>query len=453
MTTTTKEKRRARISLEEHPAFTGDVWNIPRGMIRPSPLNPRQAYDQAQLEELAASIASDGVIQPLIVRPVPGGDYEIIAGHRRYRAAEIAGLDRIPCIVRDVPDDAVVVRMMLAENIRRSDLNAIEEAAGIRTVLERGVTQAEVARDLGWTQPTVAKRMMLLDLPGPVQEMIRKGKLTASHGLALHSLADWPDACTELAQKAVAKKTPSRELERNPLSHAAGLVAIRHLPKSRIGEEWVSGWKECVECPHRRAGEYTSDWCLNPECLDALQDRATATKASALQAALREHAVARGEDPATVPEVPQYAEPFYELPQLRHSGHCYACDKDCPHRKPVVCAGVVEWICDAPPEVVRANQEALVAEDARRRAERSAARLAEARRLAEIGMSDPAALLHALACDRLDPSELPDAVPAPDLSDGMGVIRYLATISAYGWYSHSRTYLVTLAGDGESEDE
>jgi ParB family chromosome partitioning protein len=159
------------------------VW-IPIEDLHPNPHQPRKDFDQEKLEELATSIKQYGIIQPLIVMTKNEG-YEIIAGERRYRAAQIAGIEKLPCLRRNLAPREVT-EISLIENIQRADLHAIEEAEAYSKLLtEFGYTQEQLAQKLGKSRPYIANALRLLSLPEVVQNMIREGKLTAGHGRAL----------------------------------------------------------------------------------------------------------------------------------------------------------------------------------------------------------------------------------------------------------------------------
>ena len=160
--------------------------------ISPSPSQPRRTFTDSALDELAASIREKGIIQPLILRKDPRNPdrYEIVAGERRWRAAQRAQLHEVPAIVRDL-DDAEVLEIAIVENIQRADLNAMEEAAGYRQLMERfGHTQEALSRALGKSRSHVANLLRLLALPDAVQELVRKGELSAGHARALVTAAD-----------------------------------------------------------------------------------------------------------------------------------------------------------------------------------------------------------------------------------------------------------------------
>ncbi|MEZ5926224.1 MAG: ParB/RepB/Spo0J family partition protein [Hyphomicrobiaceae bacterium] len=177
--------------------------------IRSSTLNPRQSFDEAELDELAASIRERGLVQPIIVRPVSGGTYEIVAGERRWRAAQRAGLGSVPVIVREL-NDKEVLELAIIENVQRSDLNAIDEARGYRELIDRfGYNQDELAQIIGKSRSHLANTVRLLKLPERVQQLLQDGKLSAGHGRALVGRDD----AEKLAETVVSKGLSVREVE------------------------------------------------------------------------------------------------------------------------------------------------------------------------------------------------------------------------------------------------
>jgi ParB family chromosome partitioning protein len=183
---------------------------IPIAFIRPSPRNPRRAYDDADLADLAQSIREKGVVQPLIVRPLPGADvYEIIAGERRWRAAQKAGLHDVPVVVREASDKEAL-ELALIENVQRADLNALEEALGYQRLIDdHQFTQAALAETIGKSRSHIANTLRLLKLPEPVQAFIRDGKLSAGHARAL---VTHPDPVTA-ARRIVSEGLSVRDTE------------------------------------------------------------------------------------------------------------------------------------------------------------------------------------------------------------------------------------------------
>jgi ParB family chromosome partitioning protein len=179
--------------------------------IRPNPRQPRRAFDEAELEELAASIAEVGVLQPILVRSAEGG-YELVAGERRLRAAQRAGLDEVPVMVVET-DEGGSLERALVENLHRSNLNPIEEASGYRELMrETGLSQEELAAKLHRDRSTIAHSLRLLDLPSSIQRQLIEGRLSGGHGRALHALNGHPfqDRAT---QRAVGEGQSVRDTE------------------------------------------------------------------------------------------------------------------------------------------------------------------------------------------------------------------------------------------------
>jgi ParB family chromosome partitioning protein len=180
--------------------------------IHPSTGQPRTIFDGARLDELAASIKTQGIIQPLIVRLRAGGGYELIAGERRWRAAQRAGLHEVPVVVRDVaPTQAF--EMALVENLQREDLNPLEEAAGYeRLVSEFGYTQEQLSERVGKDRSTVANALRLLRLPAGVRDLLAEGKLSMGQARALLGL-ETPAAIERVARLAIARELSVRRVE------------------------------------------------------------------------------------------------------------------------------------------------------------------------------------------------------------------------------------------------
>jgi ParB family chromosome partitioning protein len=192
--------------------------HLPVDKLEPNPQQPRLDFKKEELDSLADSIRQKGVIQPLIVRRKPGRDiYEIVAGERRWRAAQLAQLHEVPVVVRDL-NDTEVLEVAIIENIQRADLNAIEEALGFRQLMTRfGHTQEKLAEALSKSRSHVANLLRLLTLPEDVQEMIREGALSAGHARAL---VGSPNA-SALAAQIVARKLSVRETEKLMKAEAA----------------------------------------------------------------------------------------------------------------------------------------------------------------------------------------------------------------------------------------
>lgn len=182
---------------------------LPVEKLQPNPEQPRKDFDQAALEALADSLRQKGVIQPLVVR-TKGDHYEIVAGERRWRAAQIAQLHEVPVVIREL-DDTEVLEIAIIENIQREDLNAIEEALGLRQLIDRfGHTQEKVAEALSKSRSHVTNLLRLLNLPGDVQKMVREGALSAGHARALITAPD----PLRLAQTVIARGLSVRETEK-----------------------------------------------------------------------------------------------------------------------------------------------------------------------------------------------------------------------------------------------
>jgi ParB family chromosome partitioning protein len=186
--------------------------DLPIDALQPGKYQPRTRMDQEALGDLAASIKAQGVMQPILVRPVADERYEIIAGERRWRAARIAGLGTVPALVRDVPDRQALA-VSLIENIQREDLNPLEEAVGIqRLVQEFGMTHATAAEALGRSRSGVTNLLRLLDLAPPVRELLADGRLDMGHARALLALP--LPRQIELAREAAERQLSVRDVER-----------------------------------------------------------------------------------------------------------------------------------------------------------------------------------------------------------------------------------------------
>lgn len=193
------------------PAEARAPRTLPIALLRPNPFQPRDHFDPEQLEELAASIRDKGIIQPIIVRPVPGqsDEYQIVAGERRWRAAQKARLHEVPVVIRAFTD-AEALEVALIENIQRADLNAIEEARGYRQLIEKfNYTQEALGQTIGRSRSHIANTLRLLQLPQTVQDYIFAGKLSAGHARALVGAPD-PEA---MAKELIDGRANVREAE------------------------------------------------------------------------------------------------------------------------------------------------------------------------------------------------------------------------------------------------
>lgn len=182
--------------------------------IEPNRDQPRKSFGEEALRQLAESIKENGILQPLMVRPMSGRDhYQLVAGERRWRAARMAGLSEVPVIIRDL-DDLQVTAIALIENLQREDLNPVEEAEGYRTLMETfNLTQEEAAKKVGKSRPTVTNALRLLNLPEQVLTMVKKGDLSQGHARAFLAM-DNQDDIKQLANETITKGLSVREVER-----------------------------------------------------------------------------------------------------------------------------------------------------------------------------------------------------------------------------------------------
>ena len=246
--------------------------------LHPNPDQPRRAFDPQALEDLAASIAKKGVIQPLIVRsdPARAGHYEIVAGERRWRASQVAGLHQVPVLVRDF-SDSEVLEVAIIENIQRADLNAIDEAAAYRQLMDRfGHTQEQIATGLGKSRSHIANLLRLLTLPESVQGLVSDGRLSAGHARTLVGAAD-PMALARqiivkglsvrqaelLAKKASNKAEESENKSNSKPERDADTIAIE--------QELAETLKMGVSIKHE-AGKESGEITLRYRNLDQLDD-------------------------------------------------------------------------------------------------------------------------------------------------------------------------------------
>ncbi|HEY4998371.1 MAG TPA: ParB/RepB/Spo0J family partition protein, partial [Usitatibacter sp.] len=206
-----------------------ELAQLPVGALRPGKYQPRTRMDEVSLAELADSIRSRGVIQPIVVRPVGDSQYEILAGERRWRAARIANLERIPALIREVPDEAAL-GIGLIENIQREDLNPIEEASGLKRLIDEfKLTHEEVARAIGRSRVGVTNLLRLLELAPAVQAMVQDGAIDMGHARALLALSKARQV--EIAREVAEKGLSVRETERLVQEvHAAPKTSAHHVP-------------------------------------------------------------------------------------------------------------------------------------------------------------------------------------------------------------------------------
>lgn len=181
--------------------------------LEPNKNQPRKNFDKEALEQLATSIRENGVLQPLLVRPLATGNYQIIAGERRWRASKIAGLSEVPVVIRDDLSEEQVMQIALIENLQRENLNPIEEALGYKELIDNyNMTQDQLAKSLGKARSSIANSLGLLTLPKSVKDLLQQGELSAGHCKALKSIKD-PALMTEIAYRAADGELSVRSIE------------------------------------------------------------------------------------------------------------------------------------------------------------------------------------------------------------------------------------------------
>jgi ParB family transcriptional regulator, chromosome partitioning protein len=196
----------------EQSAASASFQDVPIGLISPNPYQPRRAFDEESLSGLAESIKGVGLLQPVLLRPVDGGRFELIAGERRWRAAKRAGLALVPAIVRDTENSAAL-EQAIVENLHRQDLNALEEAAAYRQLLDDfSLTHEQVSQRVGKSRSAVTNTIRLLGLPAPVQQLVRAGTLSAGHARTLLALES-ATAQEQMARRVITEQLSVRVLE------------------------------------------------------------------------------------------------------------------------------------------------------------------------------------------------------------------------------------------------
>ncbi len=216
----------ALLGSYEPTAEKDELRQLPLDLLRRGKYQPRTHMDPAALEELAASIKAQGVVQPIVVRALPNGEYEIVAGERRWRAAQLAGLDSIPAVVRKIPDEAAIA-IALIENIQRENLNPVEEANALQRLIDEfGMTHQQVAEAVGRSRAAVTNLLRLLTLLPEVREMLEQARMDMGHARALLALEG--SAQSKAAHQVVEKGLSVRETEnlvRRLLTRSAGHAA------------------------------------------------------------------------------------------------------------------------------------------------------------------------------------------------------------------------------------
>jgi ParB family chromosome partitioning protein len=225
----------AILAVSDDAGDGGELREIAVELIAPNPHQPRERFDEDALQSLSESIAANGVLQPVLVRPLPGGTFELIAGERRWRAARLAGLEKLPALVRE-RDDAASLELALVENMARADLNPVEEARACAALVEElNLTREEVGRRVGRSRVAVSNLLRLLDLPDDALTLLEAGDLSEGHGRAL-LLAEDHAARRRLARSAVAEGWSVRVLEaRAREANGSAVVTPRAGSAGRVG--------------------------------------------------------------------------------------------------------------------------------------------------------------------------------------------------------------------------
>lgn len=231
------------------PKIEGDLRSLALNVIIAGKYQPRKAFAEDSIRELADSIRAQGVIQPIVVRTIAANQYEIVAGERRFRAAKVAGLDTIPALIRELPDEAAIA-MALIENIQREDLNPIEEAVGLQRLIDEfEMTHQQVANAVGKSRTAVTNLLRLLGLQTDVRQMLETGKLEMGHARALLTLADASQITTAqtIADKALSVRDAEQLVKRiqnlqatNPHAanfHPKNIDPTTHELQTRIGSQ------------------------------------------------------------------------------------------------------------------------------------------------------------------------------------------------------------------------
>nr|WP_174819038.1 ParB/RepB/Spo0J family partition protein [Ruegeria atlantica] len=250
---------------------------VPIEKLRANPNQPRRTFSAEHLDELAASVKEKGIIQPLIVREISGGEYEIVAGERRWRAAQMAQLHDIPVIVREF-DDTEVLEVAIIENIQRADLNAVEEAAGYKQLMDRfGHTQEKLAEALGKSRSHIANLLRLLSLPLDVQTLVIEGKLSAGHARALITAENPSELAKIVVRDGLSVRATEALVKKQQADPAKAAPRSRNLnagkdADTRALEKDLSAILAMKVAINHKAGTETGQVVLTYENLDQLDD-------------------------------------------------------------------------------------------------------------------------------------------------------------------------------------
>jgi len=256
---------------EEAVPTRGEARNtrsLPTAFLKPNRFQPRQSFSPEELDDLARSIREKGILQPILVRPLGGDAYEIVAGERRWRAAQAAKLHDVPVVVREM-SDGEALELAIVENVQRADLNAIEEAAAYHALMDRfDYTQERIAKEVGKSQPHIANTMRLLKLPESVKAMVRDGRLSAGHARTLLGVDDPEGRAREIVEGAMNVRQ-AEQRSKAKKSTAGG--SYRDDPNTKAVEDSISnalGLK--VKIVHK--GDKGGDIRISYKTLDQLED-------------------------------------------------------------------------------------------------------------------------------------------------------------------------------------
>jgi ParB family transcriptional regulator, chromosome partitioning protein len=222
--------------LPETAAGGPELRELPVDQIEPNPDQPRSSFEAGAIDALAGSIATAGLLQPLIVRPIEDGRFELVAGERRWRAAQKAGLDRVPAVIRSSPSDERL-QAALIENMVREDLNPVDEARACAALVEDlGISKEELARRVGRSRAAISNLIRLLDLPDEVQTLLERGELSEGHGRAILQLRDQGER-KKLAKRAAAEGWSVRDTESRARGRGNGKPSRKSSKGGRISAE------------------------------------------------------------------------------------------------------------------------------------------------------------------------------------------------------------------------
>ena len=226
------------------PEAAGELRELPVELIKPNPNQPRTKIDPEALAGLSSSIESNGVVQPLLVRPLPDGSYELIAGERRWRAAQDAGLERVPAVVRD-QELAERLQVALIENMVREDLNPVDEARACAALVDDlGLSKEELARRVGRSRPAVSNLIRLLDLPDEALDLLESGELSEGHGKAILAV-EGNDVRRQLARAAARGGWSVRETENR--AKLAGQPRKKDGSRTRLSAEEAAAIRDAAD--------------------------------------------------------------------------------------------------------------------------------------------------------------------------------------------------------------